>query len=69
MKIKIKCNGCNKIHDVERTSDIPNDVIALSCNWCPECSDSATDYYTEQYIYSELEEPVFDKNQLDIFGG
>ena len=54
MKIKIKCKGCHKVHDVERTSEIPNDVIHLTCNWCPECSDTATDYYNEEYVYEEL---------------
>lgn len=47
--IKITCETCGKTHDVARTPEIPNNVISMGCNWCPECEDKAEDYYHEWY--------------------
>lgn len=55
-KINCKCNGCGKIHSVDRTEEIPEDVVSLVCNWCPICDDTAKDYYMEEYRYYEVEE-------------
>jgi len=63
--IVIECDGCGLKHGVDRTSEIPDDVTSLRCNWCPECEDSADDYYTESYVYTPIIEPV-DPNQLKI---
>lgn len=49
--IKIICDKCNKTFEVERTSEIPDDVISLGCNWCPACEVTADDYYDEWYNY------------------
>lgn len=65
-KIKIKCNGCQREHDTQRTNEIPEDVTSLVCNWCPACEDTATDYYMEEYRYLEVDE-VKDPNQQSLF--
>jgi len=63
--IVIECENCGLKHGVNRTVEIPDDVTSLSCNWCPECEDDATDYYTEKYIYTVIPEPI-DPNQLSL---
>lgn len=47
--IKITCETCNKTHEVSRTSEIPEHVVSMGCNWCPDCEDMAEDYYEEWY--------------------
>lgn len=48
LQIKITCD-CGMIHEVERTSEIPDNVISMGCNWCPVCMDSADAPYEEWY--------------------
>lgn len=48
-RINIKCEGCGKVHEVARTSEIPDHVVSMGCNWCPDCEDTAEDYYEEWY--------------------
>ncbi len=31
-KIKIKCNGCQREHETQRTEEIPDNVTSLVCN-------------------------------------
>lgn len=50
-QIEIKCMGCKKVHKVERTSELKENIIALGCNWCPDCQDSAKEEYKEWYIF------------------
>lgn len=64
-KIKIYCEGCKTEHDTERTSEIPEDVTSLVCNWCPICEDKATEEYMEGYRYLEVDE-IKDENQLKL---
>jgi len=71
-EIKILCDGCNKIHLVERTKEIPKSVSLLGCNWCPECKETAV-YKEWYYINSDMEymkyklDSVFVENMaLDI---
>lgn len=47
--IKITCDTCHKTHEVNRTNEIPDHVVSMGCNWCPECEDRAEDYYEEWY--------------------
>jgi hypothetical protein len=47
--IKITCETCQKTHEVRRTNEIPEHVVSMGCNWCPECEDRAEDYYEEWY--------------------
>jgi len=63
--IEIECSGCGLKHGVNRTSEIPEDVTSLRCNWCTECEDDANDYYNETYVYTPIIEPV-DPNQLSL---
>lgn len=51
--INITCDGCKKTWEVERTSEIPDNVVSMGCNWCPACEDKATDYYEEWYNESD----------------
>ncbi len=71
-KINITCEHCHIIHEVDRTSEIPKHVIALYCNWCPNCEDDAESNWEEWYNnddedddnnFNELPPP----NQLDLF--
>ena len=64
--IEIKCENCSEVHAVPRTSEIPDDVVFLRCNWCPACYESATEHYKEWYNYEEVE--IVPENQLKIFG-
>lgn len=64
-KINVKCEGCGKVHNLNRTEEIPDDVVSLICNWCIECEDTAKDYYTERYCYDE--EPINNPNQQSLF--
>lgn len=51
--INITCDLCYTTHEVERTREIPENVISMGCNWCPKCEDKATDYYEEWYNYND----------------
>lgn len=64
MYITIKCD-CGIKHRVPRTSELPDEVISLGCNWCPGCEDTADDTYNEWYVYDEEPEPI-DPNQLKL---
>ena len=46
--IKMNCD-CRKVHEVMRDKDAPKNAISMGCNWCPDCEDTAQDYYTEWY--------------------
>lgn len=48
--INLTCDTCNKVHVVDRSSEIPGWVIALACNWCPCCEDQADGYWEERYL-------------------
>lgn len=64
-KINIRCDECNKVHSVQRTSEIPPEVKSLSCNWCVECEDNATDYYKEeQHLIEDFND--INPNQLTL---
>ena len=65
VKIKIKCNGCSKTHEVERTHEILDTTKSLSCNWCPMCDNNANEDYFEQQHENEIED--INSNQLNIF--
>ena len=66
LSIKLLCQCCNKVQDLPRTNEIPEEVTALACNFCIECEDKMTDYYNEWYI-SESELPVTENpNQLKL---
>lgn len=66
--INITCDGCKKTWEVTRTNEIPDNVVSMGCNWCPECEDSATSYYEEWYNESDdnggLPEIPIGDNQL-----
>jgi hypothetical protein len=47
MQINITCDNCGTVHSVKRTPEIPDWVISMGCNWCPNCE--ATEYYEEWY--------------------
>ena len=46
--IKMNCD-CGKVHELQRDSDAPKNAISMGCNWCPNCEDTADDYYNEWY--------------------
>jgi len=56
-RINITCQSCHTTHDVPRTSEIPDYVLSMGCNWCPRCEDTANDYYEEWYNEKEGDEP------------
>lgn len=69
--IKMNCD-CGKIHEVGRDSDAPQNAISMGCNWCPNCEDTAENYYQEWYNLDEGEsegnnDDDGDPNQLIMF--
>lgn len=63
--LKINCDGCGITHDVNRDSEAPETATSMGCNWCPNCEDSAEDYYNEWYNYNESDDTeTNDPNQL-----
>ena len=66
--IGITCETCNTIHTVKKTKEIPSNVIAMKCNWCPLCEDKADDYYQEWYSEFDTKDPIIEppipSNQL-----
>lgn len=70
--IKMNCD-CGKVHEVHRDNEAPKNAISMGCNWCPDCEDTADDYYNEWYNNNdEGDEPVNTEpdvpdNQLILF--
>lgn len=57
-RINITCENCGKTHDVKRTSEIPDWVISMGCNWCPDKDCHASEDYEEWYLpKNEGDEP------------
>lgn len=50
-RIQIWCKHCKKKHEVERTSEIPDNAKRVECNFCPDCMDEMDDYYKEEIIF------------------
>jgi len=50
--ISIHCRNCKQSFWVKRTSEIPDNVEEMACNWCPCCEDHAQEYYREWYLYA-----------------
>jgi len=46
-QITLNCQGCDTIHVLDKTPEIPADVFFMKCNWCPHCADTAQGYYEE----------------------
>lgn len=67
LRIKLQCECCGKVHDLPRTSEIPDEVNALKCNYCIECEDKMDDYYNEWYVDESELPAVVDPNQLSLF--
>lgn len=67
-KINITCDTCHTTHSVDRTKEIPKNIISMGCNWCPLCEDRAEDYYEEWYNDSDDKEstPEIPDNQLSM---
>lgn len=72
-KIELICN-CGKIYNNLAEGDYPKNVIAISCNCCPNC-ETGDEEYVEKHIYNKTEldkiNPHRDvtKDQLDLFTG
>lgn len=71
LTIKINCD-CGKVHEVHRDNEAPKNAISMGCNWCPDCEDTAEDYYSEWYNNDEgnesvVVEPDVPDNQLMLF--
>lgn len=66
-RIKLLCDCCGKAHGLPRTSEIPDEVTALKCNFCIECEDKMNDYYHEEYIDESELPTVVNPNQLELF--
>ena len=47
--IKLICQTCKKEY-IHFRDDIPDNIDRIESNWCPECEDTATDYYDEKWI-------------------
>lgn len=53
---------------VRRTDEIPENVTALMCNWCPVCDNNgkADCDYDERYCYEPIPDTP-DPNQIALF--
>jgi len=47
--INITCDGCGMTHTVRRTPEIPDWVISMGCNWCPNKDCIPDEDYEEWY--------------------
>ena len=56
-RIKMTCEGCNEVYDLRKTSEIPDHVFFMRCNWCPSCEINAKEDYEEWYDENESGEP------------
>ena len=65
--IKLTCQTCKYVWDLERTKEIHADVKEMESNWCILCEDQAEDVYDEWYIYEESDPPFINPNQLKLF--
>ena len=67
-KIKINCD-CGLTHEVTRDKEAPKTAISMGCNWCPDCEDTAQDYYEEWYNFNEGGDTDYgdDPKQLMMF--
>jgi len=45
--VKLTCQTCHTTHELRKTSELPEHVMFMKCNWCPLCEDRAEDYYNE----------------------
>jgi hypothetical protein len=52
-RIKLTCECCNTVHDLNKTPELPAHVFFMRCNFCPSCEDRATDYYEEWWDEEE----------------
>jgi len=52
-RIKLHCETCNYVHDLEKTPELPAHVFFIHCNWCPLCEERAEDYYQEWWDDNE----------------
>ena len=67
--IQLTCLGCDAQHVVQRTSDIPKQVIQIESNWCPSCQDDATEPYREWHCEpheNQKEKAFVPDNQLEF---
>ena len=67
MKIKIICDTCGKVHEVNRDKEAPDNAVSMGCNWCPGCEDNAGELYDEWYNYPDPDDKGDDPNQLMLF--
>ena len=68
--ILITCDTCHRSFTVERSTEIPENVASLACNWCIECekTNPPSEYWEERYIFYE-DKPVIEEidiNQLEL---
>jgi len=52
-RIKLTCETCHTVHDLQKTNELPAHVFFMRCNWCPNCEDQANDYYEEWWNEDE----------------
>jgi len=66
MEIRMNCD-CGKVHQVPRDNDAPQFAISMGCNWCPDCEDTAEDYYNEWYNTSDDDDnDNFNHSNIDV---
>lgn len=45
--ITLFCETCHYKHKLDKTSEIPEHINFMRCNWCPNCDDLAQGDYNE----------------------
>jgi len=67
-RIQLTCENCHKVHDLQKTNELPKHVFFMKCNWCPNCEDEAKDYYEEWWDENDNDgtppQPPVPDNQL-----
>ncbi len=70
-EFKLICEASGCVHIMNRTSEIPDHINILRCNWCINCEDKAQDYYNEWWDEEENkienERIPVAPNQLKLF--
>lgn len=52
--IKMKCESCDNVYVLSKTSELLKETKSMTCNWCPACEDNATEDYKESQHYNEI---------------
>lgn len=65
-KINLICKKCKTVHVIYKDEGVPDNVLLIYCNFCPECEHLATEDYNETFYYKKTERKKECKSQQKI---